>query len=401
MTTLRIAVLVDTATGWGRRIIRGVLDYAKEHGPFDIQIEAKGRSDLIEIPSDLDVDGVIARVATELMAKQLKQLKQPVVNVSSLLFKDGDFPRVAVGWDESAHLAEQHFRDRGINHFAYIGPVQMDYVQDHERSFEKALAASGTPCHVYQPKVASNPQGTWHPEKRDLVPWLTALPKPVGIFTWGCDVGRTVINACRDASLSVPHDVAVLGGDYDELLSDASHPALSGIVTPAVQAGYRATAILHSMMLGEPPLTELTFIAPKRIEERLSTDTLATQDPQLLQAVQFVRDHAFEPIHVDDILRRVPMARRALERKFTQLLGRGPAQEIRRVRLNHARALLGNSDLSMQRIAEACGFTSYGYLGTVFKKETGITPGQYRTQVRKGDPDISHGLSGQHDASFE
>jgi LacI family transcriptional regulator len=77
------------------------------------------------------------------------------------------------------------------------------------------------------------------------------------------------------------------------------------------------------------------------------------------------------------------MARRALERRFVQHLGRSPAQEIRRVRIDHARRLLAQTNLSMQEIAEACGYSTYNYLGNVFKKETGISPGRYRTSSRE------------------
>ena len=55
---------------------------------------------------------------------------------------------------------------------------------------------------------------------------------------------------------------------------------------------------------------------------------------------------------------------------------------MRRVQINHARKLLTRTDLPMQAIAEACGYTSYTYLGHIFKKETGISPGRYRNQTR-------------------
>jgi transcriptional regulator GlxA family with amidase domain len=41
----------------------------------------------------------------------------------------------------------------------------------------------------------------------------------------------------------------------------------------------------------------------------------------------------------------------ALERRFMQHIGRDPAQEIRRIRINHVRQLLAKTNLSMQEIA--------------------------------------------------
>ena len=48
------------------------------------------------------------------------------------------------------------------------------------------------------------------------------------------------------------------------------------------------------------------------------------------------------------------------------------------LRLNKAKSLLRDSKLSMEEIADACGFSSANYLGLVFKKEMGISPLNYR-----------------------
>ena len=45
-------------------------------------------------------------------------------------------------------------------------------------------------------------------------------------------------------------------------------------------------------------------------------------------------------------------------------------------------------DLPMQDVAEACGYASYTYLGHIFKKETGISPGRYRNQTRRNSAEL-------------
>jgi len=39
----RVAVLVDTSTAWGRRLIRGVVGHACKHGPWDLWGHARGQ----------------------------------------------------------------------------------------------------------------------------------------------------------------------------------------------------------------------------------------------------------------------------------------------------------------------------------------------------------------------
>ncbi|MDD2599259.1 MAG: substrate-binding domain-containing protein [Kiritimatiellae bacterium] len=382
MKAPKIAILVDTSTGWGRRIVQGILDYTTEHGPWDVWIEPKGQNEEFNIPDDSDIKGVIARVSTQKLANEINACGIPAVNVSGLVLEGSDFPRVTIDWNAAAKLAEEHFRNRALRNFAYAGPLHLSYVHEHERAFEKALAESGTPCHLLQPDNNLSHLEQWPSRHKHLIPWLQSLPKPIGIYTWGFQIGRDIIGACRGANISIPHDVAVLGGDDDALLSNACHPALSGIVTPARQIGYHSTRILHSMIKGEPAPSQPLFIKPEEIEERLSTEMLAIENPQMVQALTYLRDNACKPIQVEDILKQVPMARRSLERNFVQCLGRNPAQEIRRLRINHARKLLAKTNLSMQEIAEACGYSSYNYLSHIFKKETGFPPGHYRSHTR-------------------
>jgi len=379
--TPRIAILVDTATSWGRRTIRGILDYSIQHGPWDVWISPKGQDERFSLPADEQFDGVIARVSTEQLQSELKSSKLPVVNISGIEFGKSLFPRVCIDQEASAALAVEHFKSRALKHFAYVGPRHLDYVKQHEHAFEHAVSSNGMTCHVYPNKKTRSNAYLWHPSQQKLIAWLQRLPKPIGIYTWGFEVGRDLILACRKAGLQVPHDVAILGGDYDELLSDASHPALSGILTPAQQIGYKAASLLNQLIQGETVPKEATFITPETVVERLSTEVLAIDDPQTLQAIQYLQAHACENITVDDILRKVPMARRALERKFKSLLGRSPAKEICHIRIQRARKLLAETNLTMQDIAEACGYTSYTYLGNVFKKETGISPGRYRKEA--------------------
>ncbi|NBP80973.1 AraC family transcriptional regulator, partial [bacterium] len=96
----------------------------------------------------------------------------------------------------------------------------------------------------------------------------------------------------------------------------------------------------------------------------------------------FIREHASEPIKVEDVLQAVPMSRRSLERAFQETLGRSPAMEIRRVRLERAKTLLATTDLPVPKVARASGFGTGEYLATLFRQATGMTPLKYRAATR-------------------
>jgi LacI family transcriptional regulator len=111
---------------------------------------------------------------------------------------------------------------------------------------------------------------------------------------------------------------------------------------------------------------------------RHSTEILAVEDRDLAQIVQYIRDRAAEGIRVSDILRAFPISRRSLEQRFRNILGRSPAEEIRRTRLQHARKLLVETDLSVAEIATASGVCSGAQLASAFRRYLGIRPSALR-----------------------
>jgi LacI family transcriptional regulator len=76
----------------------------------------------------------------------------------------------------------------------------------------------------------------------------------------------------------------------------------------------------------------------------------------------------------------VPLSRRTLERRFAALLGRSPRDEIARVQLGHVKQLLTMTNYPLSKIAQLAGFRYVESMCVLFKKATGLTPGQYRRE---------------------
>ena len=152
--------------------------------------------------------------------------------------------------------------------------------------------------------------------------------------------------------------MAILAGDSDELFCELGTPTLSSIAPTAERIGYEAAALLDRMMQGAPPPPVPIRIAPGCVECRLSTDVLAIDDDAVVRALRFIQRHAFGDIAVQDILDEVNISRRTLEIQFRNCLGRSPSEEIRRIRLDRGRELLGRSALPIAEIATRCGFSN-------------------------------------------
>jgi LacI family transcriptional regulator len=367
-----VAVFVETWMSWGQRVVSGIIEFAKINGPWHVELHTRGHHDVAALPRRWKPDGIIARVATPDMAERLAKTRAPIVNCSAVELPGTDFPRVITPPESQAKIAVDFFLSRGFTNFAYVGRPEEAYVHHHFSAFKRLLKEHRLACALHPP--------THTPD--ELIAWLRALPKPVALFCWGPAIGHMVLDACFKAGINVPNDVAVLGGDFDELHSEASYPEQSGIRIAAEEVGRVSAGILQAMMRGQRPAKKVWSVEPIGIIERLSTETTAVPDPKIGAVMRFILERAHRQITVEDILRAHPMARRSLERKFRKYFGCSVVEQIRQVRVNKMRHLLAGTDEPITLLAERCGFSSYKYMGLVFSQATGMTPREYRARNR-------------------
>jgi transcriptional regulator GlxA family with amidase domain len=81
-----------------------------------------------------------------------------------------------------------------------------------------------------------------------------------------------------------------------------------------------------------------------------------------------------DPLSLDDIAEQGGLSRRQLERHFRNLLLEPPAVIYRNIRLERARGLMIETDMSVMEVAMACGFNSANVFSRHFKKRYGETP---------------------------
>lgn len=380
----RVAVLVDTSTTWGRDVIAGVHRYSRAKADWQLFVEPRGVEQRRWLPAGWKGDGVIARVGFSDLAKRLRALKLPVVNVSGISLPKVDFPRVVSDQVTAANLAAAHLMERGFKHFAYFSLMGLEYVAEHQQEFVNALRVEGHGCVVYavQPHLGAEPD--WNLDMKRLGKWLSGLPKPLAVFTWNSSSARELIYACMHAGLAVPEEVAVLSGSDDDLFCEVSPVPISAVQLNSEQIGYTAAAQLDEWM-NHPSARNGgdILIPPQGVVDRRSTDTLAVEDASLVKALRFIRENPAREMQVEDVARQAGLCRRALEVRFQQILGRSPAAEIRRVRIDKAIELLQRTALSVAVVAEKSGFSSPEYMASVFRAHLSATPLHYRKQGAK------------------
>jgi LacI family transcriptional regulator len=379
-----VAVLVETDTSWGRNLLRGVASYAQQFGPWNLLVEPHEGAPNWTLPESLRVDGVIARVATPLILRQLVARKAPVVDVGDLFLEDPRVDSVVTDFAAWATLALDHFRAKGFEDFALYAPPSRDYAKRRGESFVEAVEAAGLRCVQYRPGYRVGREISRDEHRRRVGRWLDQLPSPVAVLAIDAKRGKDLAEVAAAQGLTVPDRVAILAGDADELACEICSPPLSSIDVASRRIGYEAAAQLAVRLNGGAPRGEPLSIAPDRVIARQSTDLLAVDDPAVVQALRYMQTHAYSGITVDDVLEQVPVARRQLERQFKKRLGRLPAEELRRLRLERGRQLLVESELSIEEVAEASGYAGATQFGAAFRKAYGATPLAYRRRMAQG-----------------
>lgn len=103
------------------------------------------------------------------------------------------------------------------------------------------------------------------------------------------------------------------------------------------------------------------------------------EDPFLQKARQVVETNLQDPgFSVQDLCREMAISHSQLHRRLTEETGLSPGKFIRSIRLAKAKELLGNPELTITAVAYDTGFKDPDYFYRVFKKELGMTPGEFR-----------------------
>ncbi len=114
---------------------------------------------------------------------------------------------------------------------------------------------------------------------------------------------------------------------------------------------------------------------PADLPPRLSDDQLVEA------AVSIMRRNVEAPLPVAAVARRLDVSPRALERRFRDVLDRGPGATYRALRQNAARRLVEQTTLTISEIATRCGYEDASALTRAFRARFGETPRDLR---RKG-----------------
>jgi transcriptional regulator GlxA family with amidase domain len=132
---------------------------------------------------------------------------------------------------------------------------------------------------------------------------------------------------------------------------------------------------------------QLIYSTPRTDQDtqRLSIPTrIGVRHPKLSQVIQMMEGNIEDPMSPADLAEEVGMSTRQLERLFRRYLNRSPKRYYMELRLQKARNLLMQTDMSVINVALACGFASPSHFSKCYRSHYNTTP--YRERGTQGTP---------------
>jgi len=387
---LRIGVALQSGPSYAAEIFQGIVDFSRSVGNWCLEVDSDFHFGPrpVTLDSSWNGDGIIPLSGENriLDAAWLKKSGIAVVNATGWFDEYPGAP--IVFWDDTqiAQLAAEHLVSLGLDSFAYIGPEHFEPSHRRARNFQQILKRASKPCQIFEwndnhmPDVVVRNAQDWQSAIRFIQQSLEQLDLPVGILANTDITASLVIEAATEIGLRCPDDLAVMGMWNYKIVCESTQPPLTSIEIDYQKFGYEAATILHRMIT-KPGYNApaVTRTSGRQLIIRESTDFLSFDDKLIATALRYIRQHAPQrPMSVSEVIDQVPMSRSSFTARFKNAVGHSAKSEITRARLDQVKKFLQQTDWSITRISEECGFDSSQDLSRLFRKWLGQTPSEFR-----------------------
>ena len=199
---------------------------------------------------------------------------------------------------------------------------------------------------------------------------------------WWVGFAGETIDRIVHAGFFSPRSAVLQPGPQDSLLQ--SFRQLLGDIRQA-KSGFPqrlATDVMRILAI----IQETASPSPRDMHMAGPHEVSPLEDRLVAEALRIIWGESGESINVTELANRLPVTRRSLERRFHDRLGRTVLDEIIRCRVERAARLLRDTDLPIRAVASMAGFPSADNMGRAFRRETGLSPREFRRKAHQDHP---------------
>jgi AraC-like DNA-binding protein len=153
-------------------------------------------------------------------------------------------------------------------------------------------------------------------------------------------------------------------------------------------------SVLRQLQLANDPrsvhrkqwmMNDLWQLACDEWEEELQDSHAAlaeSEDALMNQAAEWLQTHAYTPFVMKELSAWLGLSPVQFTRRFHRAFQMPPSKLVRMLRIHKASGMLLDSDMTLEQIAQKCGYENGFYLSRVFSRSMGMSPSKYREQNR-------------------
>lgn len=378
----KVILLLDLSEEYGKHLLKGITSYTKENDPWVCcRMPASYRKRhgiqwILSWAKEWGADGVIGLFDSKEEVDVFQNAGIPVI-AQDLKERIEGVPVITGAYHLTGQIGAQYFLQKGYRNFAFYGFNDIVWSRERAQGFEEKLNQNGYNVHYYEHDQARSVE-LWYYGPSELSDWVEALPKPIAVMACDDNQALHITEACKLIGIRIPEDLAVLGVDNDEMVCGISDPPLSSVELDAIKGGYDAAFMMDNMIKGQEVESYNVQVEPTQVIGRRSTDFYSTQDPLVKNVLKFIHENLHENLKIGDVLKNVPLSRRAMEQRFQKVTGQSPYRYICRLRIEKICQELLETDNSIFEVALNAGFEDSKNMARLFKEFKGCTPKNYR-----------------------
>ena len=379
---IKILLLTDYSQESERRFLNGFVKYTDTQGgcifyPMSHLIsKTKDNSmEIIRMARKFKVDAIIG-LWHNINVEEAKKLDIPIF-LRTYKKVYNEFPMLTGHYKEFGAYAANFFINQNFSNYAFIGMKDILWsISRYEGYSEQIFSTLKTGTARYDVENFQN-------EIEAISNWLSSLPKPVAMLACNDFMARQVTEICQLQGIKIPEEISLLGVDNDEFMCNISSPTLSSIKLNFEKHGYDIAQTLFKMIQEKRTWPARIPVEAIGVVERMSTNRKVISDPYIREIVDFINRNYTQEIDIKKLTSFIPLSRRAIEMKFKkEMCPYTITSYIMKLRLDYFCRLLENSDLPISAAADKAGFIDSSNFSTLFKKNKGMTPSEYRKKYK-------------------
>src|SRR5262249_51186652 len=147
----------------------------------------------------------------------------------------------------------------GFKQFGFVARAHEPWSDRRQSAFKEAVGKHGFECSILNVENIYEIEEAFTAFIDHAADWITKQPKPLGLMLCNDTFGPPMTQACRQAGVAVPEEVAIIGVDNDEPICAICDPPLTSVDPNHEEVGYQAAALLDRMMAGKDFPSAPTF----------------------------------------------------------------------------------------------------------------------------------------------